>query len=89
MSPQAHSLQVPCNAGRGRSRVGPDCLSSRDLRQKMGSRGKSAHECTLGVNRAAEHASTEPCCSAEGRSCNTDQSFRLAAQSSHAWPRAL
>lgn len=31
----------------------------------------------LGVNQDGKHASTEPCCSAEGQSCNTRQSFRL------------
>lgn len=31
----------------------------------------------LGVNRHSKHAVAEPCCSTEGQSCNTRQSFRL------------
>lgn len=31
----------------------------------------------LGVNQHSKHAVAEPCCSTEGQSCNTRQSFRL------------
>lgn len=36
----------------------------------------------LGVNRHSKHAVAEPCCSTEGQSCNTRQSFRLQLMAS-------